>query len=170
MDKNAQPKLHLALNTARLDESVRFYQAFFGTKPVKNKPGYAKFSVDSPALNLTLNQAESVSLGALNHLGIQVESSEAVLAARQRLEERGLTIDRIEMGTECCYARQDKFWIVDPNGFSWEFFYVEIEDTRPDLERPAGVATDRPAAACCAPPSKTASPSTVEAPSGTPCC
>ena len=29
-----------------------------------------------------------------------------------------------EEGTDCCYARQDKFWFQDPDGNSWEVFFV----------------------------------------------
>jgi len=130
---NNQLKVHVALNVNDVDESVKFYNAMFGIEPVKHKPGYAKFDVAQPALNLTLNYTGPVEgKGALNHLGVQVASTDEVLRAKTRLEQAGLaTFD--EMGTDCCYALQDKIWITDPNGYRWEFFVVKVADTKPEL-------------------------------------
>src|SRR5437899_3309317 len=83
-------KAHVALNTPHFEESVRFYRAFLGLEPVKLKPGYAKFDVTEPPLNLTLNASTTSCLGALNHLGIQVASTEAVEEAQRRVEAAGL--------------------------------------------------------------------------------
>ena len=135
-------KVHVALNTPRFDESVRFYRTFLGLKPVKLKPGYAKFDVAEPGLNLTLNASRGVeSAGALNHLGIQVQSTEAVRAAADRLKAEGLATFE-EADVDCCYALQDKVWVTDPNGYKWEVFVVKVGDTKPDL--PASTE------ACCA--------------------
>ena len=79
-------KVHVALNTPRFDESVRFYRTFLGLEPVKLKPGYAKFDVAEPGLNLTLNASSDTGPGALNHLGIQVQSTAAVREAAERLK------------------------------------------------------------------------------------
>jgi catechol 2,3-dioxygenase-like lactoylglutathione lyase family enzyme len=118
---------HLAINVTDVERSIPFYEALFGSAPEKVKPGYAKFSVADPALNFTLNQGERVDLGALNHAGIQVGSTEDVLAAKDRLVGAGLaTFD--EMDTTCCYARQDKIWVRDPDGTPWEVFATH-EDT-----------------------------------------
>lgn len=126
-------KAHLALNVNDLETSVRFYQALFGIPPVKYKPGYAKFDLEDPPLNLTLNCAGPVeSSGALNHLGIQVASTNEVMAAKERLARAGLAVME-EIDTDCCYALQDKIWVADPNGYRWEIFAVKIADTRPDL-------------------------------------
>ena len=126
-------KTHLALNTANFDRSLAFYRAFFDTEPVKHKPGYAKFDLAEPPLNLTLNQtAETIQPGALNHLGVQVADTEAVLAAAQRLQEGGLATFE-EHDTDCCYALQDKVWVQDPDGNRWEVFVVKVGDTQPDL-------------------------------------
>jgi predicted enzyme related to lactoylglutathione lyase len=119
---------HLALTVTDVTKSIPFYEALFGTAPEKVKDGYAKFSVADPALNLTLNQGtRDESLGAFNHAGIQVASTDDVLAARLRLTKAGLaTFD--EMDTTCCYARQDKIWVRDPDGTPWEVFATH-EDT-----------------------------------------
>jgi predicted enzyme related to lactoylglutathione lyase len=112
---------HLALTVSDVERSIPFYEALFGTAPEKVKPGYAKFSVDEPALNFTLNQGERDSLGAFNHAGVQVASTDDVLAARERLVAAGLAAFD-EMDTTCCYARQDKIWVHDPDGTPWEVF------------------------------------------------
>lgn len=148
----SQLKVHVALNVNDMDESVKFYRAMFGVDPVKLKPGYAKFDIAEPALNLTLNyEGEVRDRGALNHLGIQVNSTDAVLMAKMRLREAGLaTLD--EMGTDCCYALQDKVWVEDPNGYRWEVFVVKVGDTKPELnlglEETANTGQAR---ACCTP-------------------
>ena len=90
-------------------------------------------------------------LGALNHLGVEVSSTEAVLQAKERLIAQGLaTFD--EMGTDCCYALQDKIWVTDPNGYRWEIFVVKVADTAPELNVALneGVAPGA-AESCCAP-------------------
>jgi len=112
---------HLALTVTDLERAIPFYEALFGTEPDKRRPGYAKFSVAEPALNFTLTQGKRPGLGALNHAGIQVHSTADVLAAKDRLAAAGLaTFD--EMDTTCCYARQDKIWVRDPDGTPWEVF------------------------------------------------
>jgi catechol 2,3-dioxygenase-like lactoylglutathione lyase family enzyme len=131
--KMANLKVHIGLNTEKFEESVQFYRAFFGIDPVKLKPGYAKFDVESPGLNFTLYEGKVPEKGALNHLGIQVENTDDVVAATARLTSAGL-VTREEMGTDCCYALQDKVWVKDPNGYEWEFFTVKVGDTRPDLQ------------------------------------
>lgn len=119
-------KAHLALNVRNVEESIAFYRKMFGIDPSKVRTGYAKFDVQSPPLNLTLNQHAFNERGALSHLGIQVASTNDVLATRQRWEEVGL-LTRDEMQTNCCYALQDKAWVRDPDGNEWEVFVV-LED------------------------------------------
>ena len=118
---------HLALTVSDVERSIPFYEALLGVEPAKVRDGYAKFEVADPALNLTLNSGDrSGTLGAFNHAGIQVESTDEVLAARLRLQKAGLaTFD--EMDTTCCYAKQDKIWVHDPDGTPWEIFTV-IDD------------------------------------------
>jgi catechol 2,3-dioxygenase-like lactoylglutathione lyase family enzyme len=141
-------KTHLALNTAKFEESVAFYRAFFGKDPIKLKPGYAKFESSNPALNFTLNERAVDGNGALNHLGIQVESTEEVEQAAKRLAEAGLATWG-ERDTDCCYALQDKVWVRDPNGYAWEVFVVKVGDTQPDLEQCCDEAGATGEAECC---------------------
>jgi predicted enzyme related to lactoylglutathione lyase len=121
---------HLALTVTDVERSIPFYEALFGTAPEKRKAGYAKFSVAEPALNFTLTQGERTQLGAFNHAGIQVGSTTDVLAAKERLMAAGLaTFD--EMDTTCCYARQDKIWVRDPDGTPWEVFVTHADTQEP---------------------------------------
>ncbi len=122
-------KTHVALKATNLEKSVAFYQAMFGVTPVKHKADYAKFDLDNPALNLTLNLTQQVEPhGALSHLGVQVDSSEAVKQAIDRFKAAGLATFE-EQDTDCCYALQDKVWVTDPDGNRWEIFVVKVADT-----------------------------------------
>ena len=142
---------HLALTVADVERSIPFYEALFGVAAEKRRHGYAKFSVAEPALNFTLNQGERTdTLGAFNHAGIQVASTDDVLAARLRLQKAGLvTFD--DMDTTCCYARQDKIWVHDPDGTPWEIFVIH-EDTEDTCDAATAAAvgqdTTQPAACC----------------------
>lgn len=119
-------KAHLALNVKNVEQSIEFYKKMLGIEPSKVRAGYAKFDVQNPPLNLTLNQYPFNEQGALSHLGIQVATTEDVLATKAQWEEAGLkTFD--EMQTNCCYALQDKTWVHDPDGNEWEVFVV-LED------------------------------------------
>lgn len=116
-------KPHLAINVRSVEESIEFYKRLFGIEPSKVRTGYAKFDVQQPALNFTLNQVPFDGPGALSHLGIQVASTEDVNAIKSRWESEGL-LPREEMQTTCCYALQDKAWVKDPDGNEWEVFTV----------------------------------------------
>jgi catechol 2,3-dioxygenase-like lactoylglutathione lyase family enzyme len=119
-------KAHLALNVHDVERSIDFYRKLLALEPSKVRTGYAKFDVQNPPLNLTLSQHQFGERGALSHLGIQVASTDDVLAIRERWTEAGL-LTRDEMQTNCCYALQDKAWVRDPDGNEWEVFVV-LED------------------------------------------
>jgi predicted enzyme related to lactoylglutathione lyase len=139
---------HLALTVSSVERSTPFYEALFGTAPSKVRPGYAKFEVADPALNFTLNEGERNGvLGAFNHAGIQVASTDDVLAARLRLQKAGLaTFD--EMDTTCCYAHQDKIWVHDPDGTPWEVFATH-EDSEDFGDGGRAQAERAGTASCC---------------------
>lgn len=145
---------HLALTVSDVERAIPFYRALLGAEPVKVRDGYAKFEVKQPALNFSLNAGErGPTLGAFNHAGIQVASTADVLAAKERRTAAGLAAFD-EMDTTCCYARQDKIWVHDPDGTPWEVFATH-EDTEEAGEGGRGAASaERPAAgtarACCA--------------------
>jgi catechol 2,3-dioxygenase-like lactoylglutathione lyase family enzyme len=131
-------KAHLAINVKDVEASIGFYKKLFGIEPSKVRTGYAKFNVENPPLNLTLNQVAFKERGALSHLGIQVASTDDVVATRERWADAGL-VTRDEMQTDCCYALQDKTWVQDPDGNEWEVFVV-LEDN---------LTTTTAAADCC---------------------
>lgn len=116
-------KAHISLNVNNVQDSIEFYKKLFGIEPLKVRTGYAKFDVQNPPLNLALNQIAVKERGALSHLGIQVATTEDVLAVREEWIKAGLS-PRDEMQTNCCYAIQDKTWVHDPDGNEWEVFVV----------------------------------------------
>lgn len=138
------PKLHLSLDVRDLDQSIAFYSALFNTTPTKVKPGYAKFDLQNPWANLTLQQAPFCCIGGINHLGIRVDSTAEVLAMKQRLEQAGIRTED-EMNTTCCYAVQDKIWIADPTGYRWEVYVFKGDSEQAMARSTEPTAT----AACC---------------------
>jgi catechol 2,3-dioxygenase-like lactoylglutathione lyase family enzyme len=140
-------KAHVGINVRSVEQSVDFYRNMFGIEPSKVRSKYAKFDVQNPPLNFTLNEVPFGERGALSHMGIQVASTEDVLAMRQQWIERGLE-PRDEMGTNCCYAKQDKAWVHDPDGNEWEVFVV-LEDNLAETSSCCGTGPD--ATACDTP-------------------
>ena len=151
---------HLAINVNDVEQSIQFYKKLFGIEPSKVRTGYAKFKVENPPLNFTLNQMPFRERGALSHLGIQVASTDDVLAIRERWTEAGL-LTRDEMQTSCCYALQDKTWVRDPDGNEWEVFVVLEDNLAETAACECGdkvvassteiKAADIASATCCAP-------------------
>jgi lactoylglutathione lyase len=139
-------RVQLALNVDQLDSAIDFYSKLFGTEPAKVRPGYANFAIADPPLKLVLIETPGQG-GSLNHLGVEVASTDDVAAATQRLASQGLAT-ATEDGVACCYARQDKVWVDGPSGEPWEIYTV-LEH----VEMPAGqLRTVDPdtAAVCCA--------------------
>lgn len=116
------PRAQLALNVDDLDEAITFYSKLFDTLPSKVKPGYANFAVTEPPLKLVLIENPGQG-GTLNHLGIEVESSDAVHTEIARLTDEGMFTEE-EIGTTCCFATQDKVWVTGPAGEKWEVYTV----------------------------------------------
>lgn len=135
-------KAHVALNVRDVEASTAFYRKLFGIEPSKVRTRYAKFDVAVPSLNLSLNQSSHSQPGSLSHLGIQVSSTEAVLAMRTRWLEAGLSV-RDEMQTNCCFAIQDKTWVTDPDGNEWEAFVV-LQDNLSQSPACCGTTVESP--------------------------
>jgi catechol 2,3-dioxygenase-like lactoylglutathione lyase family enzyme len=130
-------KVHVHMHVSDLVKSREFYRAFFGTAPVKEKPGYAKFLPAWGPVNLALSQGGGPGSGPVDHLGVQVESTAEVMAQLSRIKAAGLPV-REEMGVNCCHANQDKFCVKDPDGVEWEVYYLNY-----DLEDEVAVAPGR---------------------------
>lgn len=124
-------RVQLALNVADLDAAIGFYSKLFDTEPAKVRPGYANFAVAEPPLKLVLIEGPGEP-GTLNHLGVEVESTDDVAAATARLSEEGLAT-ATEDQVSCCFAVQDKVWVDAPDGEPWEIYTVLA-----DAEMPAG--------------------------------
>ena len=144
-------RVQLALNVDDVDAAVAFYSTLFGTEPAKRRPGYANFAIADPPLKLVLFQGEGAG-GTLNHLGVEVGSTDEVKAASERLAAAGLATD-VRESTSCCYAVQDKVWVGEERNGRWEVYTV-LGDAHADLEGvtdvraiPAG-ATEATAACC----------------------
>ncbi|KNH24028.1 hypothetical protein ACS78_07080 [Priestia megaterium] len=130
--------VHVGINVTNLEASIKFYQKVFGVQPVKTKIDYAKFLLDEPGLNFTLNVRDEVKGNQVNHFGFQVETHEEIHSHKSRLEKEGF-FAREEMDTTCCYAVQDKFWVTDPDGNEWEFFYTKSDSKIHTTEDSVGV-------------------------------
>ena len=152
-------RVQLALNVSDLESSITFYSRLFGVEPHKRRPGYANFAITEPPLKLVLIEVPADERGTgvqggLNHLGVEVESSDDVESAAARLSDAGLaTFD--EKDTTCCYALQDKVWVHDPAGAPWEIYVVKDDDPASprdafDLPMLATIGGD---GACCTPAS-----------------
>ncbi|MGJ6125658.1 ArsI/CadI family heavy metal resistance metalloenzyme [Mycolicibacterium sp. Y3] len=115
-------RVQLALNVDDLEEAITFYTKLFNTAPAKVKPGYANFAVAEPPLKLVLLENPGKG-GTINHLGVEVASSETVHDEIARLTGEGLFTDE-EIGTTCCFATQDKVWVTGPAGEKWEVYTV----------------------------------------------
>ena len=122
-------KFHASLNVSDLERSIAFYRVLLGAEPAKVRSDYAKFDVADPPLVLSLIPKRSGDGGPLNHAGLRMRNAEELVEVQRRLEAAGLPTQR-EEGVECCYARQTKFWITDPDGALWEIyvFHEDIDD------------------------------------------
>jgi catechol 2,3-dioxygenase-like lactoylglutathione lyase family enzyme len=132
-------RVQLALNVSDLDQAIDFYSKLFGTAPAKIRPGYANFAIAEPPLKLVLF-AGAGEPGTINHLGVEVETTDEVTEAIGRLQAHGFATD-IEEQTTCCFAVQDKVWVQGPDDARWEVYTVLAD---------APVMTPEPAG-CCAP-------------------
>ncbi len=137
-------RVQLALNVSDIEEAVAFYSRLFGIGPAKRRPGYANFAIPDPPLKLVLMENEHGRAkglaGALNHLGVEVRTSDDVATAAGLLDDAGIAT-KMEDNTTCCYAVQDKVWVRDPDGVPWEVYAVLS-----DAPAETGIAGDH---SCC---------------------
>jgi catechol 2,3-dioxygenase-like lactoylglutathione lyase family enzyme len=163
-------RVQLALRVADLDASIEFYSRLFDTSPAKRRPGYANFAIAEPPLKLVLLEGQRGEDTRMDHLGVEVESSDLVASAPNPLADAGMAT-RVEDNTTCCYAVQDKVWVTGPGSEPWEVYTV-TGDARPDLEGKtrldlSDVSGD---GTCCATDATDATPESKEKQTAAACC
>ncbi|ETD32438.1 ArsI/CadI family heavy metal resistance metalloenzyme [Williamsia sp. D3] len=145
-------RMQLALNVDDLDQAVAFYSKLFDVPPAKLKPGYANFAVTEPPLKLVLLENPGKG-GTINHLGVEVESSEKVHNEIARLSGEGLFTEE-EINSTCCFATQDKVWVTGPAGEKWEVYTVFADSdtfgTSPKLLLDSSTEASPTDSVCCA--------------------
>jgi catechol 2,3-dioxygenase-like lactoylglutathione lyase family enzyme len=154
-------RLHVHVAVEDLAKSIGFYSTLFGSEPVVLKDDYAKWMLDDPRVNFAISDRAAVA--GVDHLGIQVESSDELAELAGRLKAAG-EVTRDQEATTCCYAQSDKAWVNDPNGLRWETFFTFGEATAYGEDEP-GAALAAPKAARCAPAAKAETPAPAQA-----CC
>jgi catechol 2,3-dioxygenase-like lactoylglutathione lyase family enzyme len=161
--KNQFPRMHVSLYVSNLHKTIEFYNSFFSNEPVKVKPGYAKYILDEPSLIISFVENNERVQENFGHLGFQVETEEDLNLKLWDAKKKNI-VTKEEVGTSCCYAKQDKFWVNDPDGVQWEVYYfhedVEFNDPHYELAE---------ASACCTPADKTKKNLTELTPEKT-CC
>jgi catechol 2,3-dioxygenase-like lactoylglutathione lyase family enzyme len=166
MDTSTFPRMHVSLYVSDISRTIDFYNRFFGQEPVKIRKGYTKYVLNEPSLIISFVENSDRVQQNFGHLGFQVETPEELNTHLAAAEAAGLVM-RIEIGTNCCYANQDKFWVNDPDGLQWEvyYFHADAEFNDPHFEEPASACCIAPAeekkkvelknlvveAACCTP-------------------
>jgi catechol 2,3-dioxygenase-like lactoylglutathione lyase family enzyme len=145
MNTPAFPRMHVSLYVSNLEKSVDFYSGFFGAAPVKVRPHYAKYVLESPSLIISFVENQERVQKNFGHLGFQVETVEELNIKLWEARKKKL-VSKEEIGTTCCYAKQDKFWVSDPDGVQWEVYYfhedAEFNDPHYELSE---------ASSCCLP-------------------
>ena len=147
------PRMHVSLYVSDIANTVNFYTSFFGQQPDKIKPGYAKFILQQPSLIISFVENKERVQQHFGHLGFQLETREELEQKLQAARAQGI-VSKEEMGTACCYAIQDKYWVSDPDGVQWEvyYFHEDAEFNDPHFE------TEDSAACCIAPPATASKP------------
>jgi catechol 2,3-dioxygenase-like lactoylglutathione lyase family enzyme len=145
-------RVQLALNVSDLDTAIDFYSKLFGAAPAKREPGYANFAISDPPLKLVLvehvNARDRGVEGALNHLGVEVETTDDVTETTRRLTDEGLDATE-EIGTTCCFAVQDKVWVEDPDGAPWEVYTVLADASAMGIHGDGTCCSDESTVPCC---------------------
>jgi catechol 2,3-dioxygenase-like lactoylglutathione lyase family enzyme len=148
MNPNPFPRMHVSLYVSDIAKSVDFYTQFFGTEPTKVKPKYAKFVLEQPSLIISFVENKERVQQNFGHLGFQVESLEDLNIKLWEAKKKNM-VAKEETGTNCCYAKQDKFWVNDPDGVQWEVYYFHADA---DFNDPHYEMSE--ASACCTPSEK----------------
>ena len=152
MKNDKFPRMHVSYYVSNIDATIEFYTRFFGTKPVKIKNGYAKFVLTEPSLNISFVESKQSIVPSFIHFGIEVDDPELLQQKLESAVSHQLIVDE-EKEVNCCYARQDKFWVTDPDGYKWEVYYfkedVEQNDPKYSVDGICCTPEDGSAAVCC---------------------
>ncbi|MFW5659529.1 MAG: ArsI/CadI family heavy metal resistance metalloenzyme [Bacteroidota bacterium] len=150
------PRMHVSLYVQNIGRTVSFYDRFFNQPAAKVMPGYAKYELASPGLIISFVENAERAGESFGHLGIQVGTAQQLNTELAKATGLGLHPE-IERGTNCCYARQDKFWVTDPDGYKWEVYHFHEDVAFNDPHYTTGESEQ-----CCAPEMVTAEPAIVE--------
>jgi hypothetical protein len=149
-------RMHIHVAVEKLEASVQFYSTLFGVRPTVLKADYAKWMLDDPRVNFVISTRGR--LPGLDHLGIQMESTEELQSVSRRLREAEHPLIE-QPQANCCYSRSDKAWSVDPQGIAWETFLTVGESPVYGCDEAVLCADPRLQAregkqpqGCCAPP------------------
>jgi len=147
MKNTTFPRMHVSLYVSDLANTIDFYNKFFGQEPVKVRNGYAKYVLEQPSLIISFVENKDRVQEHFGHLGFQVETINQLNLRLASAQTAGL-VTREEIGTNCCFANQDKFWVSDPDGVQWEvyYFHADAEFNDPHFEEPASACCIAPAA------------------------
>lgn len=139
------PRMHMSFYVSDLPSTINFYSTFFGVPASKVKAGYAKYELTEPGLIISFIENKERVQANFGHVGIQVGSKEEMERRLEIARKQGIVTSE-EIGTACCYAVQDKFWVDDPDGIQWEIYYFheDVEFNDPTFE-------SEEASACCMP-------------------
>ncbi len=146
--QNPFPRMHVSLYVSDIQKTIEFYNSFFGQEPSKVKPYYSKYILEEPSLIISFVENKERVQENFGHLGFQVASEEELNMRLWEAKKKNL-VAKEESGTNCCYAKQDKFWVNDPDGVQWEvyYFHEDVEFNDPHFE-------NKEASACCTPANK----------------
>lgn len=150
MKTNPFPRMHVSYYVKDINATVKFYNTFFDQEPEKVKPAYAKYILEEPSLIISFIENPEHVKANFGHLGFEVESKEEMQKRLEAARKHGI-VAKEEMGVDCCYAVQDKFWVSDPDGVKWEvyFFHADSVFEDPTLTTEAVSACCEPGSGCC---------------------
>ncbi len=138
-------RFHVHVHVQDLARSIAFYSKMFAAEPTRRESDYAKWMLDDPRINFAISTRDGEP--GVDHLGIQTDSAEELVALKARAEAADLTLSD-EGETTCCYARSEKHWITDPQGVAWEHFHT-LNDIPVFSRRKSTPIASSPSSSCC---------------------
>lgn len=140
-------RFHVHVAVDNLAESIKFYAELFGAEPTVERPDYAKWMLEDPRVNFAIS-ARGHRTG-VNHLGFQADEAAELAELGERAERASESAVLKENAAQCCYARSDKYWVLDPQGLAWEHFHTLGEV--PIFGEDSAISHDGGQEKCCIP-------------------